>query len=239
MKKYIYTLVVVASFSAVGFGQEKAEPDSTSFIDFDFNKNFGIYEIAKRFNDPAVARMALYNLLFITDNQVAILDSLAVNYFSSRNYISSALVAQENVELNSRNELALEIGAISFNNIGAKTKALEFYEDLALINDKVQTHFQVAQLQFELGRLNEAQTTAEFLSKKTGIEEAKLVYPKVDKSNQNVSMKAAIYNLQGLIAEKQEDANKATELFLKSLQEEPSFEVAQLNIKRIKEAKKK
>jgi len=144
------------------------------------------------------------------------------------------LVAQENISLDKRNELALELGAASFSNIGAKQRALDFYEDLALINDKVETHFQVAQLQVDIKRFTEATTTINFLMTKKGIETSKLIYPKLDKSSQEVSMKAALMNLKGLIAEANGDNSKATEEFLAALKEEPSFEVAQLNIKRVR-----
>ena len=215
----------------------KAQQDTT-YAEFDFQKSFAIYDLATQFNDPVIARMALYDILLMTDNQTAILDSLALNYFTSRRYISAALVAQENVKINKRNAMALEIGAVSFANIGAKEKALDFYEDLALLNDKIETHYQVAFLQFELKRYTEAKTTIDFMMNKKGLDTSKIVFPKVDNSSQEVSMKAALYNLNGLILEGKSQAKEAMEWYLKATQEQPGFELAQLNIKRVKDTMK-
>ncbi len=230
MKKILtLTVLLVMVF---GFNTKAQDTDTLNYAESDVRKNFGIYHLAKRYNDPVVARMALYQILVFSPNESAVLDSLAMEYYSQNNFVSAALVAKDNIEAY-KSELSLEIGAASMSNIGVKDKALEYYEDLALINNNTATHYQIAFLQYELKRYSESKTTIDILMKRPEIDTLTLIFPKQDKTQQEVSMKAALFNLQGLIAQGQNKPEEAKGFYLEALKAAPGFELAQLNLRAV------
>jgi tetratricopeptide (TPR) repeat protein len=230
MKKIILIIVLVIVGLINNQAQAQEVPADTTKTDGFFNLYAGIYNLSTQFNDPDVTRMALYHLLMVSGNKVGILDSLALNYYDNQKWISVALVTKENLKLNPDNELALELGGLAYENLGIKDKSLEHYESLFLKNDKTNTLYKVAFLQYELKRYKEALASAEILLNRTDIDEQKLYFPKVDKTQQEVSMKSALLNLKGLIAKEEGDITKAKEYYLEALKGTPGFEVAQKNL---------
>lgn len=229
MKKILFILVVWGGILQ-GNNTIAQSADSLNFIDVDVQKNAAIYQLATQFNDPSVARMALYNLLFYSNNQSAVLDSLAYMYYEMNQMPSVALVTRENLKMNPDNQVALELGAIAFSQLGAKDQALDNYEKLFLKNNESRTLYQVAFMQYELNRYTESSTSVDILLKRTDIDEIKMRFSKLDQTQQEVSMRAALLNLQGLIAQGNDDIPKAKELFLEALKVAPGFELAQVNL---------
>jgi len=205
--------------------------DSLSFADLEFRKYSTIYQLANDFNDPDVARMALYNILIYTGNKGAILDSLAMIYYSNRQYVSAALVAKEGVRMNPDSELALEIAAVSFASLGAKDQSVEYYEKLFLKNDQSSTIYQAAFLQYELKRFTEAKASIGILLGRQDVDETKLVFTKLDDRSQEVTIRAAVLNLKGLVSLEEGDKEKAKTLFLEALNASAGFEQAQINLR--------
>ncbi|MEO9802190.1 MAG: hypothetical protein ABJF04_03030 [Reichenbachiella sp.] len=232
MKKTILTLLIFTAFGLNNLliGQDQ---DSLSFIDVDVRKNIAIYQLANQFNDPAVARMALYNILFFSNNQSAVLDSLTLFYYNLNQMPSVALVAKENLKINPDNQVALELGAIALSKLGAKDQALDNYEKLFLKNNDSRTLYQVAFMQYELKRFTESSTSAEILLKRTDIDELKMAFVKLDQTQQEVPMRAALLNLKGLLAQEKGEDQQAKELFLEALNVAPGFEVAQANLSKV------
>ncbi|UXX78241.1 hypothetical protein N7E81_12825 [Reichenbachiella carrageenanivorans] len=229
MKKIIYILVVIGGILQCNKTNAQSA-DSLNFIDVDVQKNMAIYELAMQFNDPPVARMALYNLLFYSNNQSAVLDSLAMMYYNLNQMPSVALVTKENLVLNPDNQVALELSAIALNQLGAKDQALDNYEKLFLKNNDSRTLYQVAFMQYELKRYTESSTSVDILLKRSDIDELKMRFTKLDKTQQEVSMRAALLNLKALLAQQDGDIPKAKELFLEALNAAPGFELAQINL---------
>lgn len=232
MKKLAYIIItVVLSLSFdTAFSQNQ---DTLSYAENDVRKNFSIYHLAKRYNDPVIARMALYQMLVFTPNENAVLDSLALEYYSQQDYVSAALVAKDNISVYPKSEVSLEIAAASLSTIGAKDQALEYYEKLALINNNTNTFYQVAFLQYELKRYTEAKTTIKILLDRKEVDELKLVFGKLDKTQQEVSMRAGLNNLQGLIAEDEGKNDEAKQFYLEAIKASPGFELAQSNLSQV------
>lgn len=229
MKNILFTLLTIS----LGLGSYTAsaqEADSLSFIDVDVRKNMAIYTLANQFNDPAVARMALYNILFFSNDQSSVLDSLALMYYDMNRLTSVALVTRENLKINPNNEVALELGAIALSQLGAKDQALDNYEKLFLKNNDSRTLYQVAFLQYELKRFEESGTSVDILLKREDIDEMKMAFVKLDQTQQEVSMRAALLNLKGLLAQEKADIEGAKSYFLEALKVAPGFEVAQANL---------
>ncbi|MEQ9288002.1 MAG: hypothetical protein RIG77_13880 [Cyclobacteriaceae bacterium] len=230
MKRILVVIILVACGVLGNKAYAQDTPTDTTQTDGFFNLYAGIYNLSTQFSDPAVTRMALYHLLMVAPNKTGILDSLALNYYDNQRWISVALVTKENLKIDQDNELALELSALAYENLGIKDQALDQYETLFLKNDNTATLYRVAFLQYELKRYKESLASAEILLNRSDIAEQKLYFPKLDKTQQEVTMKAALLNLKGLIAKSEGDVEKAKGFYLEALKETPGFEVAQKNL---------
>lgn len=194
-----------------------------------------IFENATKFNDPVVARTALYNMLAMNPNNNDILDSLAVYYFEYGQYASAAIVSKEAQKRNPDNILAYEIAAISFESLQIKDRALTEYESLFLKNNNTFTLYKIAFLQYDLERFNEANTSADILLRRKEVGEQTIAFQKTDETQQEVPLSAALYNLKGIIAVQLDKPDEAEEMFNKALEVAPEFELAQINLKDVTE----
>ena len=219
MKKIIPAILLVASVASLQAQDQEA---------MELQKK--IFKQATSFNDLVVARVALHNMLAMDPSNNDLLDSLAVFYLEYGQYASAALAANEAKARNPDNVLALEIAALSFENLHIKDRALSEYESLFLKNNNSFTLYKIAFLQYDLERYNESNTSADILLRRTEVEEQTVSFQKNDKTQQQVPLKAALYNLKGIIAGKQEDKEKAREFFNKALETAPDFELAKLNL---------
>lgn len=192
-----------------------------------------IYARAMRYNDVDVAKNALYSLVNMNPRNDSLLFSLAYMYFDQQNYISSILVSQDVLRVNPDHLAALEVSGLSYENIGARDKALESYESLYLKNNSVTVLYKMAFLQFETKKLSEAKTNAEILLGKKEAAETKLVFPIEDQKEQEVPMIASVYNLLGLISKEEGNMTEAKNYFNKALETAPEFALAKNNLEEL------
>ncbi|MDP4679863.1 MAG: tetratricopeptide repeat protein [Cyclobacteriaceae bacterium] len=230
MKRILLITVLVIGGLVNNQANAQTAPADTTKTDGFFNLYAGIYNLSSQFNDPIVTRMALYHLLMVSGNKTGILDSLALNFYDNQNWISVALVTKENLKFNPDNELALELAGLAYENLGIKDKSLDQYETLFLKNNETSTLYRVAFLQFELKRYKESLASTEILLNRTDINDQTLFFPKIDKTQQEVSMRSALLHLKGLIAKEEGDIQKAKEFYLEALKVSPGFEIAQKNL---------
>lgn len=222
--KYIFCFIItLAIFSASA--QDEAQAQAQDSIPFELRRQAYIYNLGKKYNDPTIARMALYNILSTNPNSTPLMDSLALLYFDYQQYASAALVAQDAMKINPNDLFATEIAAVSFDQLGVKNRAVDNYEKLYLANNDLGTLYRVAFLQYELKRYGEAINNADNIIKAPESEELKLVFQKSKNENQEVSLKASTIRLKAMIAEAQGNKAEAKELYQKVLELEPEFAV--------------
>lgn len=198
-----------------------------------YREGLMIYARAMRYNDVDVAKNALYSLVNLNPRSDSLLFSLAYLYFDQQNYISSILVSQDVLRINPDHQAALEISAVSYENIGARDKALESYETLYLKNNSVNVLYKMAFLQYETKKYSEAKTSAEILLGKKEATETKLVFPVDDQKQQEVPMIASVYNLLGLISKEEGNVTQARNYFNKALESAPEFALAKNNLQEL------
>lgn len=228
--KYIFFIIIalgIFSASAQEQAQQAMQQAQRDSIPLELRRQAYIYSLAKKYNDPVVARMALYNILSTNPNSTPIMDSLALLYLDYQQYASAALVAQDVVQINPEDVFAAEIAAVSFDNLGVKTKAVDNYEKMYLATNDLGTLYRVAFLQFELKRFGEAMNNADVLVEDPKSEELNLIFQKSQKENQEISLKASAMRLKGMIAEAQGNTEQAKEFYQKALELEPEFAIAQ------------
>jgi len=216
MKKIIITCLTAICFGNV-FAQSTDEIDKQKFI----------FKKATNYNDPFIARMALYNILAENPGNIQVLDSLAVLYAQNSVWASAALVSQEVLKINNNDPVALQISAVSFENLGVKNRAIDNYETLYLKNNSLSTLYKISFLQYELKRYEESLTNCDVILENKKAEDIQLVFGKKDNTQQQVSMRAAAFRLKGMIEKERGNTEQAKKYYNQALEINSDFELAQ------------
>ncbi len=232
MKNLILTVLLVA-FGWSAMAQQEEAPARNDSLPFDLQKSAFIYTTAKRYNDPIIARAALYNILAYNPRNTAILDSLALSYIDYQQWASAVLAAQDALRMNPNDHLATEIAAVAYENLGLADKALTHYESLYLADENINTLYKVAFLQFNLKRYTEALTSADILINDAETAAQKLVFQKNQQENQEVSMVAAVYRLKAMVEEERGNTDEAKAHYGKALEIQPDFQIAKLQLEEL------
>ena len=231
MKKVLLLIAVLVGLSSVAQENKTTPLDS---IPAELAKKIFVYNAAKQYNDPVVARVALYNLLAENPSNIQLWDSLSLVYFEQQLYASAALIAQEVVSAVPSDMLAAEIAAISFERLGVKNKALIFYEKMYLNDsDDINTLYKMAFLQNDLKLFEESLTSTDQLLSNPKSKEVKLVFPTEDGKGQEVTMELAVLRLKGMIEASRSDTTKAREFYNQVLKAKPDFEVVKKQLEEL------
>lgn len=193
------------------------------------------YQVAIRYNDYDMAKNALYNLYVENPQNDSILFSLSALYLQSGQYASAVLSAQDVLKMKPQHTGAMEISAVSYENLGLKDKALANYESLYLQTDDYETLYKMAFLQYDLKKMNESKTNIDILlSENTGPDQT-VVFDAGNNEQKEYPIKVALLNLKGLIAKSQGDKAAAKKLFEEALGIAPDFPLAKQNLAKIDE----
>ena len=191
-----------------------------------------VYELASKYADASIAKNSLYNLVALDPNDATLLDSLAYMYYEYQQFTSCLLVCIDIIKRNPDHMNALEMSAVSYEQLGLKDKALTTYESIYLRNNSIYTLYRIAILQLDLGRLGESMTNVNILLEKPEVKEAKIALNSDQGPNQ-ISLEAGAYNLKGLIENAQGDKDAARASYQKALSIEPEFVLAKTNLEEL------
>lgn len=212
MKQFTAIFCLLVLICGPGFGQRnKNANESITDVATSSNDSYTnqekIYKMAMGYNDLEVATKALYEMIVLQPENVFLHDSLAILYFSRGYYLECALVSKEIIEVNPENNTILEILALSEDALGLTKEALAHYEKLFQNTGQLFYQYQVVSLQYKLKRYGECSLVVEELLANPNTEKETISISYQKGQSQQVSMKAAILNLKGVIA--LELANKA------------------------------
>lgn len=236
MKKYIMKnlMIMIALLMSAGYvnaqSQEIAPGDS---IPWELRKQSFIYNSAKLFNDPVIARTALYNLIAENPGNIALYDSLSLLYLQYNQNASAALVAQQSLQINPQNQFAMEIAANGFDNLGVKDRALDYYEKLYLANGDINTLYKIAFLQLELSRFTESNTSLDIITGDPQADVNTIRFPTTDGAGQEVLLKAAAHRVKAMILEAKGDIDGAKAKYLEVLEMQPGFQIVQQQLREL------
>lgn len=192
------------------------------------------YAVAQRWGDYDVAKDALYDLIAEFPGNDSLIFSLAYFYFENQKHASCAVVCNDLLARNSKNAAALELSAISYENLGIKDKALQNYESLFLVTSNNSTLYKMASLQYDLKRYGESLTNADILLSKPQTDSLKVVFSDAKNNSKEYPLRAAILNLKGLSYKAQGDTPNARKAFEEALKIDPAFEAAKQNLASLK-----
>lgn len=201
----------------------------SKLIGLELKNNKQIVKQALTYRDAQTAINSLHHIIALEGVNSSYKDSLAITYYNVGNYVSSHLLAKELLVTKPNNLQLLEINAVSLKNLNLSKEAIEAYEVLFAKTKNMAHGYQLAMLQFGIKRLVEAQTTIAQTLQSTPLENAYLQFPVDKETNQKVPLKAAAYNLKGLIAFELKDNATASSAFSKALEVMPKFALASQN----------
>ncbi len=222
IKLLIITLLLFSATGSLTAQDVKESPE--------YKREKQVYNQGLKYGDVNVARNALYNLMALDPQDISLLDSLAFLYFDYQRHTSCILVCLDLLSINPDNLAALEMSAISYENLGLKDKALERYESIYLKRNNVFTLYKVAALQFELDRLVESMTNVSILLEHQDSKDAKITLSSQQGGAQEIQILAAVYNLKGLIEKQQDKKDAARVSFNEALAIAPDFSLAKTNL---------
>lgn len=188
------------------------------------------YNRSIKYNDFAIAKDAIYDLIVLEPNNSSYLDSLAYMYFEFSQYASAALVSRDALKRNPNNQMLLQIGAKSLDQLGALEQALKMYQRLYNISDDGFVLYEIIQKQYDLKQYDDAMINSELLLGKR-IVDGSNVYAKDEAGNEiEVPFKAVIKNLQGMIARAQGNEESAKKYFNSALSLAPNYALPKENL---------
>ena len=208
--KYLILLLFLSSYESF-----------TQSIEFDVQKS--IYEKAKSYNDPNVAITALYNMVALQPDNLLLKDSLMREYLSLSQWAPTYMISREIMALQPNNNFALEVSCVALQNLGLKQEALNEYESLYLRTDRVDVLYTISFLQFELKNLNESLTNLNILLENEQTEEMLVSVNKNQNERQEVSMRAQLNYLKGLVFLEQGKNDLAKQSFNSAIELSPEF----------------
>jgi len=215
-------IVLVGIFiSVIGINTSMAQDAQSLYTDN--------YQRAMRYNDRAEAKSALYKLVAMDAQNDSLLTTLAYLYLEARQYASTVLITMDAIALNPNNIGALEMMAVSYENLGLKDKALDNFEKLYLLTDDFQTLYRMAYLQYDLEKYLQCSTNIDILLQAPEAAEATAAYT-FEEVEKEYPIKVPLINLKGLVNVALGNTDLAKQNFEEALQLAPDFALAQQNL---------
>ena len=185
--------------------------------------------LATEYGDSQTKVQNILSIISLEGENSSYKDSLAIAYFQNNNFLSAHLTSKELLIKKPNNVILSEINAISLTKLNATKEAIDAYEKLFLLTNKMSDGYQLAFLQYSIKRLSEAKVSITRALECEPMEKAYLQFPVDKNSNQNVPLKAAAYNLKGLISFELKEYSEASTFFNESLKIMPEFATATQN----------
>ena len=227
-------LAVIIGLVVIGFGPLNplsAQDESTEQLKL---VNAYKYQKGVQYSDYEVAKNALYSLMALDPQNDSLKYTLAVFYLETNRFASATLVGLDMLSTSPDFTGAIEVCAVSYEQLGIKDKAAEYYEKLYLKTQNIPTLYKLAFLQYELQRFKESDANADIILESPVSDSLSVVY-NIEEEQKEFTFKVAILNLKGLILREQGDKEKASDFFKQALELAPDFTLARQNLDGLKE----
>lgn len=224
--RYIFTLLLLTSASLTFSQEQETQPQQLTASQIFLSHYARTYQAAIRYNDFNVAKHALYNMLVENPQNDSILYSLSLLYIQGQQYASAVLTSNDVLSIKPDHTGALEISAISYENLGIKDKALSAYETLYLNTDDYNTLYKMAFIQYDLAKYTESKTNVEILLGKKESDELKSVYTLANNEQKEYPIKVSLLTLKGMISAAEGDKVNAKKHYDEALALAPDFDLA-------------
>lgn len=231
MKKNLIVFLIFSLFALQLYAQKNKRGNNRQANNDEYVIQQKIFEMALKYNDIDEAKHALYKMIVLNPTNNSLKDSLAVLYFKLGFFTQCILASTDIVKNNPDNVTILQLKAISEISLGFIKDAIDDYEKLYKLSKNVLHLYQLALLQYQLKRFVECNLSIEQL----------FAHPETDKqtinittekgSRQIVPLKAAVWNLKGVVFMDMNENDKTKKYFSEALKIFPDFELAKGNLK--------
>lgn len=188
------------------------------------------YKLALKYGDTHVAIDAIYNLLLLHPDSIKYKDSLMVLYYVSGGYAQSLNFAKELSITRANDPKIMEITANCQQQLGQAKDALENFDKLYRMSNKVYFLYQEAVLQLNLQRYGECHSSLDIVIADKGAAKEKLRLSAGQYGTQEVLLKAAALNINGLCYQEEKDYNNAKKCYMDALAIDENFVLAKGNL---------
>ena len=241
MLKYFFVTFLSALFVISIQAQTKTTISAKDTTAYRLEKD--VYFNALKYSDLAVAKSAVFKMIALNPGDKSLKDSLLFIYFNAGSFGQCILLSRELLAENPSRNNILEIKAISEQNLGLVKEALISYEKLFSESKNLFHQYQMAVLQYQLRRFGECvQNIDEIIKNEKSLSEKVNISTGQD-NNQQVILKAAAYNIRGVMNLEGKRDIEANADFKEALKIQPDFALAknnvQLSAKKIKPATSK
>ncbi|GIV33131.1 MAG: hypothetical protein KatS3mg031_0666 [Chitinophagales bacterium] len=239
MKQNILFLLLYAIISLPAIAQKNktvSSPTSAFPRDSLFALQEKIYNAAIRYNDLKAAQHALYAMIALQPGRTGLKDTLAYLYYNEGNYVQVVLLGKDILSAKPDNPEILELVAVSQQNLGLLKDALENFEKLYNITQNAVHRYNIASLQYMLKRYGEC---SESLNAILGLPDnpGNVTISTSTGESQQVPLKAAAFNMRGVIALEIGQPEVAIQNFQKALELFPDFVLAKGNLEKARAEK--
>jgi tetratricopeptide (TPR) repeat protein len=210
--------------------EPKKESVSNSLLEHYVRKR----AVAARWNDYEIVRDAMYDMIIEDPANDSLIAQLAYLYFDNQKFPSTVLVCQDLLNRNPKNVQALEMAAISYENLSLLDRALQSYESLFLLTGNITSLYKMAFLQFELKRYAESITNADIMLGKPDVDTMKVQFNDKDGKPKEYPVRIALLNLKGMVYKDQADKVNAKKFFEEALKLAPDFAPAKQGLDSLK-----
>ena len=191
-----------------------------------------------RLQDAELTKSAIIELLILEPSRTELKDSLAVIYFGTGRFDVSKTICDDILASKPGDLLALELRAFSEQNLNQATAALTDFE--ALYNKSKNSYYlyQTAIIRYNGKKTDEAMADVTKLLAATDLDKQVVDVLFEDDMQTNVPLKAAAYNLKGMLQVlngKKEDAKLS---FNEALKIKADFSIAKDHLKALNTTKK-
>lgn len=195
----------------------------------DIKTEEAIYRKALDMGDLTVARMAVFQIMTKYPELKNWKDSL-LNIYGVMGMSEQCIILGEEILKDKPDDLqTMKIIGASYENLGIATKSIEYFEKVLLKENDLIVRYKLAIAQYSLQRYGEAVNNCiTLLNDEKSLTTA--VTMNYEKSRQNVAMKAAAYNLIGIISMDTNRPAEAKQAFEEALKIQPDFALAKNNL---------
>lgn len=227
MHKIVAGIILALSFVWAQKSNKKKSPSMPSKA----SEAHALYSLASRYQDRLTQLYALYYLILQEpDKANTWKDTLAQLYFSLQMYPQAIAVADELLAQNPKTQHLQRIRALSYLFQRDNKKALEEYEKLYELSEDPQDLYQIITLQYNLQRFGECSANIERLLNMPQADNQTIELTVPNGTLESVPLKAATYNVKGVLLRMQKEYTKAEEAFQKALEIKPDFTLAKGNL---------
>ena len=207
--------------------QKKNTP---SFKEKTFDLAYAKYKNALKILDYNTAINATHEILAVVPEKINFKDSLLALYYTSNKPTNSVLLAKEMVKEGNTNPTTYEILATTYQKAGMLKESLEYYEKIQAINKDLFYEYQIATIQFNLGRLQECATSLNSIINNPEAKNATIKMDYEKETSQNVPFSAAAFNVFGVLSQQLKEEEQAKKYFENALKIFPEFILSKNNL---------